>query len=199
MPNFGARVGGTIWFNRSAMTGASPPPAGAGVEAVPRAKQAKGNFVAPLPLAVNYGALEGSGGFVLRLAQLSVLGSLIEVLSPLDLRPAQRIHRALRVAPRSAHQDARPDCRRAPRARTCDSSAPCARGGAAEASRQQRAPGSRGSAQEADRAAAVLVFGLVRACRPLRAEKSPAEGRGDRPRRCAFGRRRPSSNRARCG
>ncbi len=54
-----------------------------------RAKKVTENFVAPLPLGVNYGALEGSVGFLLRLAQLSVFGSLIEVLAPLELRPAQ--------------------------------------------------------------------------------------------------------------
>jgi DNA-binding MarR family transcriptional regulator len=56
---------------------------------VARAKKVKVNFVAPLPLAVDYGALESSVGFLLRLAQLSVFGSLIEVLAPVELRPAQ--------------------------------------------------------------------------------------------------------------
>ena len=66
-----------------------PASAGTGVDALARAKKVKMGFVAPLTLAVNYGALEGSVGFLLRLAQVSVMGSLIEVLAPLELRPAQ--------------------------------------------------------------------------------------------------------------
>ncbi len=54
-----------------------------------RAKKAKQSFVAPMPLAVDFGALEGSVGFLLRLAQLAVYGSLVEVLAPIELRPAQ--------------------------------------------------------------------------------------------------------------
>ncbi len=38
---------------------------------------------------VDYGALAGSVGFLLRRVQLAVLGDLIKTLAPLDLRPAQ--------------------------------------------------------------------------------------------------------------
>jgi len=38
---------------------------------------------------VNYGALEGSVGFLLRCAQLAVFSELVDAFAPLDLRPAQ--------------------------------------------------------------------------------------------------------------